>query len=69
MYAIAQRTPADRLSEWEALNCAIGEMEAEGVRRRHPEYSEREVFLAIVRRRYGDDLYQAAWSGQPMLAP
>jgi hypothetical protein len=69
MHAIAQRTPAGRLSEWEALNRAIAAMEAEGVRRRHPEYSEREVFLAIVRYRYGDDVYQAAWSGQPLLAP
>ncbi len=69
MDSIAKRTPADRLAEWEALNAAIAEMEAEGVRRRHPTYGEREVFLALVRHRYGDTLYCAAWPGQPLLAP
>jgi hypothetical protein len=69
MDAIAARSPAHRLEEWEALNVAIAEMEASGVRRRHPEYKDREIFLAIVRRRYGDELYQSAWPGEPLLAP
>ncbi len=69
MDAIARRTPAERLVEWDALNSAIALMEANGVRRRHPQYSEREVFLAIVRRRHGDELFQAAWPGVPLLQP
>ncbi len=69
MTSLAQRTSADLLAEWEALNAALGDLEANGVRRRHPAYSEREVFLSIVRRRYGDVLYQAAWPGEPLLEP
>ena len=60
MDALARRTPADRLAEWEVLDAAIAEMEAEGVRRRHPTYGERVFFLALVRRRYGDVLFAAA---------
>jgi hypothetical protein len=36
---------------------------------RHPEYTEREVFLAHVRMLHGDDLYAQAWPGEPRLAP
>ncbi len=69
MDAIARRTPAERLVEWDALNTAIAQMEADGVRRRHPHYSDRDVFLAIVRHRHGDELFQAAWPGEPLLQP
>jgi hypothetical protein len=61
MDAIAARSVTDRLEEWAALNRAGAEMEAEAVRRRHPDYSDREVFLALVRLRYGDELAGAAW--------
>jgi hypothetical protein len=32
-----------------------------GIRRRHPEYSEAEVRLALARLLYGDDLVGRAW--------
>jgi hypothetical protein len=69
MAAIAAKTPAELLDEWQQLNVAIARMEADGVRRRHPDYSEREVFLALARHRYGDELFQAAWPTEPLLAP
>jgi hypothetical protein len=69
MNAIAERTPAQRIAEWEALNDAVAEMEAAAVRRRHPDYNDRQVFLALVCHRYGDDLFRAAWPGEPLLAP
>jgi hypothetical protein len=69
MAAIASRTSAERMAEWEALNEAVAVMEEGAVRRRHPEYSDREVFLALVRHRYGDELFQSAWPGEPLLAP
>lgn len=61
MDAIARRSVADRLAEWESLNAAVLEMEVAAVRRRHPDYDDRKVFLALTRRRYGDALAIAAW--------
>jgi hypothetical protein len=69
MAAISQRTPVERMSEWQALNEAIAQMEAAAVKRRHPEYTDREKFLALVRHRYGDELFSAAWPKEPFLAP
>lgn len=69
MDAIAGRPVAERLEEWALLNDAMSRMESDGIRRRHPEYDDRSVFLAAVRLRYGDDLVQAAWPGEPLVAP
>lgn len=63
MAAIAERSVAERLEEWEALNRELAQMEAAGVRLGHPDYSD-EVFLALVRRRHGDRLVRAAWPGR-----
>lgn len=61
MAAMAARTPNDRLAEWAALNRALEVMEWESMVRRHPEYSERQVFLAVMRARYGPKLAVEAW--------
>lgn len=61
MDAVARRSVEERLTEWGALNRAGAKMEADGVRRQHPEFTEREVFLTLVRRRYGDDLAVKIW--------
>lgn len=61
MEAIGNRSVAARLAEWEALNRAGAKMEADGVRRLHPEFSDRQVFLTLVRRRYGDELACEIW--------
>lgn len=61
MEAIASRSVAERLEDWAALNRLGAQMEADGTRRRHPEYTDRQVFLALVRIRYGDDLASKAW--------
>lgn len=61
MKAIGRRRVAERLAEWEALNRKGAEMEADGVRRLHPGYTDREVFLTLVRRRYGDELAREIW--------
>ena len=34
---------------------------AQAVRRRHPDYDDRQVFLALVRRLYGDELALEVW--------
>ncbi len=61
MEATAQRTIPDRLDEWAQLNRGVMRMAEQAVRRRHPAYDERQVFLALVRRLYGDDLAFEVW--------
>jgi hypothetical protein len=61
MKAIRARSREERIAEWEALNRAGAKMEADGVRRQHPGFTEREVFLTLVRRRYGDELAGRIW--------
>lgn len=61
MAAIARRGVDERMAEWVALNRELAAMEADGIRRRHPGYTEREVFFALVRRRYGDDVAFEIW--------
>jgi hypothetical protein len=65
--AAAARSVDDRLQEWAALCRATADSHADGIRRRHPDYDDRQVFLALVRVRYGDALYRAAWPGEPLL--
>lgn len=69
MAAIARRDVDDRLAEWAEFNLAMSRMEADGVRRRHPGYTEDEVIRALARHRYGDDLAQAAWPDAELLDP
>jgi hypothetical protein len=69
MDAIALRSVAERFDEWAALNEAMSRMEADGIRRRHPDYADRQVLLAAARLRYGDDLVAAAWPDEPLVDP
>ena len=57
------------MEEWAELNRRIADMEADAVRRRHPDYDDRQVFLAMVRRRYGDDLAFQAWPAARSVEP
>lgn len=61
MDAIRARTVSQRLEEWRQLNEAGAMMEEQAVRRRHPGHSDREVFLALVVSRYGEELAHEAW--------
>jgi hypothetical protein len=36
-------------------------MAEQAVRRRHPDYDDRQVFLVLVRRLYGDELALEVW--------
>jgi hypothetical protein len=38
----------------------------DGVRQRHPEYSERDVFMALMRMLHGDEMVQRAWPGEAL---
>lgn len=59
--AIGRRSVAERLAEWETLKRKGEQMEANGVRRQHPESTDRQVFLTLVRRRDGDELACEIW--------
>lgn len=59
MRALAAMTPAQRLALWEELNDELEEMEVRAIRRQHPEFTEHELQVEIVRRRHGEALTQA----------
>ena len=61
MAATTERTIPDRLDEWAQLNRGAVRMAEQAARRRHPDYNDREVFLVLVRRLYGDDLALEVW--------
>lgn len=65
MAAIAARTPAERLTEWKALNDGVNAMQERAIRRRYPEYSDAHVRFALLRARYGDDIVAEAWPEAP----
>jgi len=67
MDAIASRSVAERLREWDQLNRALADMEVGWIRRRHPDYSDRQIFLASVRHRHGDDLVRGAWPSEALV--
>lgn len=54
----------ENLEEWAAFNREIARLEAAGVRAQHPDYSDREVFLTLVHRRYGDRTFREAWPNE-----
>lgn len=69
MAAIAGRTVEERLAEWAEFNAAMSRLEADGVRRRHPEYDADQVLQALVRHRYGDKLARAVWPDRDLVEP
>ncbi|KAB2900026.1 MAG: hypothetical protein F9K40_09685 [Kofleriaceae bacterium] len=45
------------------------ELTRDGIRMRHPEYDERQVFLAFARLLHGDEVFLRVWRGAPLLPP
>ena len=45
------------------LSDAVREIAAEGVRSRHPEYSDEQVRLAVIRLTLGEKLFREAYPG------
>lgn len=54
--------PAERLRSAIGLAQTSRELLKEGVRRRHPNYSEQEVRLAVIRIMLGEDLFLLAYA-------
>ena len=66
---IRARTVSERLEEWRQLNEAGAMMEETAVRNRHPDYNDREVFLALVVSRYGEELAHKVWPDSVGIVP
>lgn len=66
---IARSSMAERLDEWAQLNRGVERMAEQAVRRRHPDDDDRQVFLALVRRRYGDELALQVWPDAANVEP
>ena len=50
--------------------CEMARQAAEaGIRKRHPEYDDSHVKLALARLLYGDDLVRGAWPDRELLDP
>jgi hypothetical protein len=62
-------SPAQRFEEGERLCRTARAFMRAGIRGRHPEYSDDQVEEALARLLWGDELYQAAKPGRPLLAP
>ncbi|MEO8167619.1 MAG: hypothetical protein ABI623_05175 [bacterium] len=49
--------PGERLRRGFELSAAMKRLNATGVRMRHPNYSDDEIRLAVIRMRLGDELF------------
>ncbi len=61
--------PSGRVALAAKMSENVRSIAMDGVRRRHPEYSEEEVRHAVFRMMLGDDLYRQAWPDRPLLRP
>ena len=61
--------PVKRLERALEMSDEARRITADGIRSRHPEYSEPEVRHALFRLTLGDELFQAAWPEAPLLEP
>jgi hypothetical protein len=63
-HAIYRRMPPEQRLR---LACQMSDsaraLAADGVRARHPEYSERQVQLAVIRMMLGNELFRRVYSG------
>jgi hypothetical protein len=64
-HEIYRRMPAERrLRMALQMSDAIRRVSAEGVQARHPEYTPRQVELAVIRMMVGEELFRRAYPGE-----
>ena len=56
MNALGAMTPEQRLALWEESQKQGSFMEDASMRRLHPEFSDHQILVELVRARYGDEL-------------
>jgi len=62
---VRRMTPEERMSRCFALTRTVQKMAESGVRSRHPEAGEREVFLRALELRLGPELFRRAYGDVP----
>jgi hypothetical protein len=67
--AYRRMTPAERSALALEMSDEMRRISAEGIQRRHPDYSEAEVRRALVALLYGRDVSSKVWPGLPVPAP
>lgn len=60
---IRRLTPGERIARAFEMEEETQRLAEEGVRRRHPEYDPRQVWLAVARIRLGPELFRKAFPG------
>jgi hypothetical protein len=66
---LRRMTPSERVAEGAKATRLVREIMRAGIRKRHPDYSKDEVEEALARLLWGDELYQKAKPGKPLLEP
>ena len=62
-------TPEQRSELAMRMSDDVRRVTAEGIRQRHPDYSERDVRRALVALLYGRDAAAKVWPGEPVAEP
>jgi len=67
-HAVYRRmSPERRLQLAFQMTASARKQAAEGVRFRHPEYTDRQVELAVIRMMLGEELFRRAFPGQDVV--
>ena len=62
-------TPDRRLELAIEMTAEANAITYRSIHSRHPDYSADEVQLALLRLRFGDELFQKAWPDAPLVTP
>lgn len=60
---LGKLTPEQRADRALSLTRTVHALAREGIRRRHPEYSDREVWQAMIRLCHGDEVFHKFFPG------
>ncbi len=60
---------AERVQVMFRLNQMVRQTAMAGIRRRHPDYGDADVLVALAQLLYGEDLVRRAWPGRRLPVP
>lgn len=66
---IREMSPTQRIEAVVQLSEDMRRIALDGIRARHPDYSDAQIKLAHFRLLYGDELYRRVWPSAPLVAP
>jgi hypothetical protein len=62
-------TGAERVAIAFRLSAAARQLTMDGIRRRHPEYTDEQVRMALLRLLHGDELLRTVWPDRALVQP